>query len=84
VGEPEDLLGCSRTVFGAKIMCGLIFLINPPSCKKTGDFFLPGHNHDSIVGTVKRFFATILLGQDNRGFLYEKHCDISYFFTVYS
>lgn len=37
-GEPEDLHGCSRTVFGAKIMCGLIFSINPQSCKKTGDF----------------------------------------------
>jgi len=29
VGEPEDLLGCSRTVFGAKILCGLIASINP-------------------------------------------------------
>jgi hypothetical protein len=39
-GEPEDLHGCSRTVFGAKIMCGLILSINPRSCKQTGDFFL--------------------------------------------
>jgi hypothetical protein len=30
-GEPEDLSGCSRTVFGAKILCGLISLINPQS-----------------------------------------------------
>ena len=40
VGEPEDLLGCSRTVFGVKILCGLISSINPRSRMKTGDFFL--------------------------------------------
>ena len=40
MGEPEDLPGCPRTVFGVKIMCGLISPINPQSLKKTGDFFI--------------------------------------------
>jgi hypothetical protein len=39
-GEPEDLSGCPRTVFGVKIMCGLISTINPRSFQKIGDFFM--------------------------------------------
>ncbi len=40
VGEPEDLFGCSRTVFGAKILCGLIASINPPFSSEDWGFFL--------------------------------------------
>jgi iron complex transport system substrate-binding protein len=38
MGEPEDLFGCSRTVFGVKIMCGLILPINPQSSREDWGF----------------------------------------------
>jgi hypothetical protein len=40
MGEPEDLSGCSRTVFGAKILCGLISPINPQSSQEDRGFFV--------------------------------------------
>jgi hypothetical protein len=40
MGEPEDLSGCSCTVFGVKILCGLMATINPqPSQEDRGFFF---------------------------------------------
>jgi hypothetical protein len=39
-GKPEDLLGCSRTVFGVKILCGLIAPINPQSSEEGWGFFI--------------------------------------------
>jgi hypothetical protein len=40
VGEPEDLSGCPRTVFGAKILCGLMLPVNPQSSPEDRGFFL--------------------------------------------
>ncbi len=42
MGEPEDLSGCSRTVFGVKILCGLMMQVNPQSRREDWGFFLRG------------------------------------------
>ena len=39
-GEPEDLTGRPRTVFGVKTMCGLILQLLIPGLPQTGDFFI--------------------------------------------
>ena len=55
MGEPEDLSGCSRTVFGVKILCGLISPINPQSFeRRLGIFyFFTAEDAESAEKTFK-------------------------------
>jgi hypothetical protein len=59
MGEPEDLSGCSRTVFGVKILCGLISPINPQSSQEDRGFFIVIFCHEfSRIKDKTDFFAT--------------------------
>jgi len=69
-GEPEDLPDVPPTVFGVKILCGLMLSLNPGLPVKAGDFFLKDH-----LTLKKRMKIMTRAGPDVRALFFEAlHC----------